>query len=100
MSPAALLVALLAGPTPEGLPAAPPVASAEAVRAEYTRLMSRFAGRKRPDPVEVVPPLLDLHARLATAEGFSHADRRRYVRGVENRLVELHGRMMRDRRSR
>lgn len=60
--------------------------------------MQRFVGR-RPEPAEIVPPLCALHGRLLAADDITRTDRRRLIRGVENRLVELHGRLLRERRA-
>ena len=92
---AGLIAAVLVGPVEA--PGAGQNASPDALRSDYTALVGQFARRNRPDPAAVVPPLCDLYERLRDAQGVSHADRRRMLRGVENRLGELHGRLMRDR---
>lgn len=99
MAHVALLTALLVGPVSEQPPqTAIGSPSAADVRSDYLALMHQFADRKRPDPADIVPPLCDLHDRIAANATLSRADRKRFLHGVENRLAELHGRLMRQRR--
>jgi hypothetical protein len=96
-----LLAALLVGPPADATsaPAAIVRPPAETLRSEYTDLMRCFAERRRPEPAAVVPRLCVLHRQLVATDNLIRTDRRRLVRGVENRLVELHGRLIRERRA-
>ena len=107
MIPAALVALAIAGAPPtvadatDATDASEPVPrTREELRADYRDLMRQTAAGRRPDPAEVVPALVELCRDLDSAEGVSSQERERLQGGVESRLLQLRGRLIRDAKAR
>jgi hypothetical protein len=66
------------------------------LNAAFAEAMRQSSKRTRPDPVAVVPRLVELYREIDRAECLSGTERQRLRLRVESRLVELRNNLIRD----
>ena len=68
------------------------------LRATYSGLLRDSSRRAHPQPIQIVPRLVALYRELERDPVVSRAETARMRRGLKTRLVQMQGRILRDRR--